>query len=164
MTLLASSLDETSSPISPVSQIAIGLVLIIFGTLSVAGAVIGRRRALQSRHWLETEAEIVDTYVDADHFPKVRYRYQLDGNTFEGTRLAIFERGYGLRSSARRVLMQYQVGQRIPVWVNPNDHGDAVLRRGGHGWAALGFLLGGLAFGAFGVLLIASVWRSWATH
>lgn len=120
------------------------------------------REAYATHGWEATEAEIVSTEVDSetrrrsggrretDWVVRLRYRYQVDGETYTASRYRVAgELGADTRDQAERLARIYRVGDRISVWVDPDDPLSAVVVPGGEAkaWANVGFgvLLVGVA-------------------
>jgi len=69
-----------------------------------------------------------DNERDSFH-PEVRYRYQVDGRDFTGERVHFYGFGDGNARSAKEVIAKLPVGQRVAVFYNPRDPGNAALQR-----------------------------------
>ena len=78
----------------------------------------------------------------------VRYRYELDGQEFEGDRLRFGNVSYKSRSKAQKVMNRYPRGKEVEVFYDPENPQSSVLIKGiGLSWLAVGlgaamFLLG----------------------
>jgi len=99
----------------------------------------GLRRLLfrnPERQWRATEGTITESFVEEDtrgdgptYWPRVKYRYDVDGISYVGECIAPFQ-GVGFRSIARRERARYPAGRTVTVYVNPRNPGDAVLEPG----------------------------------
>ena len=56
----------------------------------------------------------------------LRYSYQVDGSTYEGTRLTLLD----YRTDLADAHVRYPVGAHVMVYYNPADPGEAVLEPG----------------------------------
>ena len=75
----------------------------------------------------------------------VRYRYEVDGQEFEGDRLRFGNVSYKSRSKAQKVMNRYPRGKEVEVFYDPENPQSSVLIKGiGLSWLAVG--LGGVAF------------------
>ena len=128
----------------------VSIVLIFFSVLAVLGVAAGGfvvqdyARARASASWPAYDA-IVLSQLDADN-AKVRYVYSVNGRSYESTRERVFTASFLKEPSP-----DYLPGETIEVYVNPQDHGYAVLYTGG---AGLAFILFSVLSGAcifFGV-------------
>ncbi|WDI30598.1 DUF3592 domain-containing protein [Hyphococcus flavus] len=135
------------------SKSDISIVLFLFTALAVFGVAGGGyfvhdyARARASVSWPAVDG-IVLSQLDDEH-AKVRYVYSIGGRSYEATRERMFLSR--LFSEKER---DYRPGEKVTVYVNPQDHGFAVLRPGGAGVAfILCSILSGLAvfFGFGGV-------------
>ncbi|MFC7229082.1 DUF3592 domain-containing protein [Salinirubellus salinus] len=62
--------------------------------------------------------------------PQVRFTYQYDGETYEGTRLfpATTAPEYETESAARDAVREYEAGENVTAYVVPDDPDGAFLR------------------------------------
>jgi hypothetical protein len=73
-----------------------------------------------------------DSRAPGERFqPAVFYRYEVDGTTLEGERIAVFEWIYRNEERARFSLERSGIrrGARVPVYYNPDDPSEALLVR-----------------------------------
>jgi Protein of unknown function (DUF3592) len=137
------------------------LVAAILAAVGLWSLLQGLRRTLfrnPERQWLVTEGTITESFVEEDNsgddarfWPRVQYRYMVDGITYVGDCIAPLQGGLGLRWIARRKRANYQIGQTVTVHVNPRNPGDAVLEPGqqvlrASGLATVGSVLCWLAY------------------
>jgi hypothetical protein len=107
---------------------------------------ISLRRALNSRRWPSTEAEIFQSTIRSEqtrygrlYLPVVRYRYRVGPTIFEGKRIAF---GGLLKTTRRLQVVRYQVGQTIRVSYCPTKPWLAVLEPGARWYLWVGLLIG----------------------
>lgn len=134
------------------SEVTVVLVfffaLAIFGVAAAGFFVRDYAYARASTAW-----PVVDGVILSDldeNGTGLRYVYLIDGKSYESRRERVFSARF-LKSSAR----DYQPGQTIEVFVNPEDHAFAVLETGGAGVAFIFFsFMSGLCvfFGVGGVV------------
>jgi hypothetical protein len=106
------------------------------GLIMVARHVL--RRASESESWPSVEGYVVESAVAAVrdagrqvYRPVVRYRYEVGGERYEGSRIrwgALVE--FRKFTRARRLLDQYRSGSTIAVRYDPKRPGTAVLQSG----------------------------------
>jgi len=83
----------------------------------------------------------------------VRYRYEVDGQEFEGSRLRNGSVSYNSRSKAQKVKNRYPPGKELEVFYDQRNPQSSVLVKGiGLSWLAIG--LGAIAFTLGLVVLI----------
>jgi hypothetical protein len=90
---------------------------------------------------------------DNDLLPDIRYRYQVDGQSYD-SRFEFPSGTHPLPEFNRRYVEKYPRGAEVTVYYNPQQPADSTLEPGAQGdWMilALGILL---ALGAIGALLI----------
>jgi hypothetical protein len=65
-----------------------------------------------------------------NHEPRVRFTYEYDGETYEGTRLfpATTAPEYDTESAARDAVREYEAGDTVTAYVVPEDPDGAFLR------------------------------------
>lgn len=105
--------------------------------------------------WRKVPGQIVTSEIDFSneiYRAKIRYRYEFDGITLEGSGIAPIEAWSSLRSTAAHFVNKYAVGQEVTVYVNPSEPGSAVLEPQQQAIAALTEMLLGLAAGLCGFL------------
>jgi hypothetical protein len=107
---------------------ALACGLILAGWISI-------RRAAESERWPAVEGIVIDSTVDVQrggkqlYRPLVKYRYEVAGQRFEGTRIEwAASAGYRQYTRARRVLDRYRAGRAVVVHYDPQRPGMAVLR------------------------------------
>jgi Protein of unknown function (DUF3592) len=123
------------SPIAPdplFVQIALAFVL-----CAVGGGLIlaGRLHSVASQSWPTVKGMVVESAVVASrdgrqyYRPIVRYRYEVNGQRYEGSRIqrvAVMEQRKYTR--ARKILDLYRTGEPVAVHYDPTDPRTAVLQ------------------------------------
>ena len=118
-------------------QFAVGFALCaLAGGLILAGGLSIRRNA-NKEIWPAVEGVVIESTVDAQrdgrqlYRPVVRYRYEVGGERFEGSRIQwAASAGYRRYTRARKVLDSYRPGRAVKVHYDPLRPGIAVLRPG----------------------------------
>jgi hypothetical protein len=110
-------------------SVACGLILA--GRLTV-------QRGSGSEIWPVVDGVVLEAAIAADREtgrqrfrPVVRYRYEVNGQRYEGSRIQwTMDQGYRKYTRARRVLDGYRSGHAIKVHYDPTRPGVAVLKPG----------------------------------
>ena len=94
-------------------------------------------RAAESEAWPAVEGVVIESTVTAQregrqlYRPVVRYRYEVGGERYEGSRIQwAGSAGYRKYTRARRILDSYRSGHAIKVHYDPKSPGVAVLKPG----------------------------------
>ncbi|NWK55452.1 DUF3592 domain-containing protein [Verrucomicrobiaceae bacterium N1E253] len=121
-----------------------------------------------AQSWIAAEGTIIDSGVDSDDEGgknlTIRYRYQVNGKTYESDQYNPTETSRNFATeSLEQAKEAHPVGTAVTVWVNPDDHQEAIIDRSvqpiawmsfffplpfltagicGIGWAVLGGYLG----------------------
>jgi Protein of unknown function (DUF3592) len=101
------------------------------------GIAVSLYNRVQTRDWIETDAEIVSVELEEkdEGDSGVRYtahgvyRYVVDGVVYEGTRLSITSRGTDDRNLYARLVAARGEGRRLPCFVSPKNPRNSVLNR-----------------------------------
>jgi hypothetical protein len=120
------------------SQFAAGFALCALACGLILVGHVSIRRAADSEKWPAVEGTVLDSAVAADRDggrqrfqPVVRYRYEVGGERYEGSRIRwAASEGYRKYTRARRVLDKYRSGAAITVHYDPRRPGVAVLKPG----------------------------------
>jgi hypothetical protein len=80
------------------------------------------------------------------------YRYEVDGQTYDGNRIQAGTFGMASGDSLKRFGERFPEGQQVPVYVDPDDPGNAVLVPGLSSVATMLYAISGLV--GFGVFLL----------
>lgn len=108
---------------------AIACGLILAGRLTI-------RRGADSKAWPSVDGVVLDSAIAADRDggrqrfrPVVRYRYEVAGQRYEGSRIRwAAKEGFRKYTRARRMLDRYRSGSAIKVHYDPSRPGMAVLQ------------------------------------
>ncbi len=117
----------------------------LFGGWLLAVALRDRLEARAVDSWPATTGVVTESSV-VDHGPsgsgsgrdprsrryepRVRYEYEVEGQRFEGNRLAIVTPRRGNRAAADRDLDAFRAGTTVTVYYDPEAPATSVLRRG----------------------------------
>ncbi len=124
-------------------------------------------RSLRAQSWPAVPCTIVESAVgvhgdsDGDTYSiDVRYTYELNGRTYEGTRYKFFGGSSSGREAKQAVIDQLPPGTHAACYVDPRDPASAVIDRG----VGLEYLIGlvpmtFLAVGVGGMAWSLRVWR-----
>ncbi len=96
------------------------------------------RRGTESKAWPAVDGVVLDSAIAADRDggrqrfrPVVRYRYEVAGQRYEGSRIqSAAHQGFRKYTRARRMLDRYRSGSAIKVHYDPSRPGMAVLQPG----------------------------------
>jgi len=101
---------------------------------------------METDDWTEVQGTIISSGIGSDYScdadpdggcsttyqPFAEYRYDVDGESYEGSRITYtWANTYiGFRSLAESVIDDFQEGDEITVYVDPDDHSESVLIQG----------------------------------
>lgn len=139
------------------------VVLRLAGAAVILHALWQLMRIRASHGWRSVPGEILDaqlayTRMSTPGFPhritnaKLRYRYEVDGVTREGTRISVAgDLGTSTGGGPRADVATYTFGSQVMVLVNPANADDAALNRNpAAAWFAaavgVGFIVGPALF------------------
>ncbi len=135
----------------PLIFFAAGVAVLIYGI----GLIMDARNCASwpsvQGNVISSEAQVVGREKDKRTYaPAVVFTYLVNGTTYQGTRVTLVPRNYGLLSSVQSVLSRYPVGGTTRVFHDPKNPANSVLVNSpvGTEWA---YALGSLAFIAVGV-------------
>ena len=144
---------------------AAGVVLMAWGGYEIKGS-------RESGSWPSIQGTISSSSVskrttrDSDrrtrttYYPKVGYRYRVDGRNYISSRIAFGTGDSGGSAKwARKIVNKYPVGKNVTVYYNPQDPQYGVLESG-FTWRSIMILLAGIAFFAAGVLCVKAKLRA----
>ena len=114
----------------------IGLTALIFDAI-ILGTIISTRRKINAmKNWPSIKGTVISSAIEQRasnnnrnqvNYPVVNYSYQVDGNIYQGDRIAP---GYEVGGSgAIKVIKKYPVGEQVIVFYNPQNPSEAVLER-----------------------------------
>jgi len=97
--------------------------------------------------------------------PRIRYQYEVDGNTYQSTRFSYLAPAYSGREGAQEIVDRYPVGSRHTAYYNPAAPSEAVLHRSvtridflsGYFWVPTLMV-------AAGFFCIYAGWKGWRTR
>ena len=102
----------------------------------VAGEIITSRIGSSTSHTSGGANKMSSS--DTDYSVEVRYRYEVEGQSYEGHRLRFRSNSYDRRSDAEKEQRQFPEGKRVLVYYHPEKPGRSVLVRGTKGnWGQL---------------------------
>ena len=133
-------------------HLLLALGLTACGAVPTVIGLVSLGRALRSPKWPSVEAEVLGSQVRSEgteygrlYLPRVRYRYRVQDQIYEGSRVVFG----GLlkvprRADAERVATRYPAGNKVALRYDPANPRVAVLEPGArwHVWLTLG--VGGL--------------------
>ncbi len=162
-----------STPLSRRDRLVVSGVCVVFGIafgavviFSVVGLAAELGGWLRSRSWQPAMAEIGETHLRQTTrkggvvFASARYRYSVNGVTFDGTRLGWNDSTWIAFSDWQEDIYHElteakNAGQRFVVWHDPANPDMAVVDRGFR-WGLLVFLLPLALF--FSAVSLAAFW------
>jgi hypothetical protein len=117
--------------------LTIGIIVVVLFILNAIFLTIiffMRRRMAVVSQWPSTMGNVVMSTIDRrssddgyTDYPVVQYGYQVNGQSYQGTKLAPGPEVGG--TGARKVVAKYPAGAQVMVFYNPQNPGDAVLER-----------------------------------
>jgi len=135
MNAISNALAVASDPLF--LQFAVGFVLCSLACALILAGRLSIRRTAESEAWPAVEGVIIESTVASQregrqlYRPVVRYRYEVGGERYEGSRIQwAASTGYRKYTRARRVLDSYRSGHAIKVHYDPKRPGVAVLKPG----------------------------------
>ena len=148
------------------------LVAVAMLLAGVALIVLGRhaaQKARASRAWPTTQGVVVATSVDITidndgndtYTPIVRYRYVVNGKTYESKRMTFGgHTAFSNDFDAEAFLKDYPVNAPVTVHYNPADPAEAVLDTSASNGRALMFIGGFFVFIGLALMVgYVSMWR-----
>ena len=121
-------------------MIAIGLLLVTFGTAFLWKERLNLRKAWASQGWPTTQGRVLAVSLSnvpvraknliPTYAPDVQYTYTVDGQRHEGT--LANERASGSHTRASAMLSPYAPGQKVAVAYDPDDPAVSTIEPGPH--------------------------------
>jgi len=105
-----------------------------------------------------TKVQIGNTGVGR-YFADVSYNYRVGGNDLTGSKVRASDGEYNIRDGAVQAIRGLSVGQSVPVYYNPSDPGQALLRPGA-GFQEYALLFVPVLMFGFGVWSYRLLWRT----
>lgn len=138
----------------PYTFVVVGVILSIVGMLRLV-------KATASVDWPATQGIVVASSVKykksgdgggGTYHAVVIYDFNVDGKVFSGNRVAYGDYGSGDNTHARRIVQRYPQGRSVPVYYEPGNPGECLLKPGlkGQAW---GLPLIGFVFFTVGSLM-----------
>ena len=101
------------------------------------------------RKWPQAKATILSSHLDQKtgsegtlYSPVVRYRYTVDGRSYQSDRLSVYPRwSSSNRAPHQEFVARFPRDREVDIWVNPRDPADAVLTIDGPSGNALRLVL-----------------------
>lgn len=135
------SVDPSSQPRDnwlgkPILLAFVCLLLVVASVLFWFGGARPILGWFASLSWVEVACKIDSATVIVDQkpeaiafLPQVRYRYQWNDQTYNGTRFAWDDASYGSRASIEKRIEPFPEGKDTVCYVNPSDPKESVLIR-----------------------------------
>ena len=139
--------------------------LFIFGVILVWGSISMLKQGLeelvygtQSKSWPTTTAIIISSgirsYADG-YVVDILYEYTIEGEKYESNRLSFKSSSSITHCTAKQIETTYQPGNKVRIFVHPNQADLSVIESGVAGPTYALVILGGLA-GMIGIAICAS--------
>jgi hypothetical protein len=114
--------------------IFVALIGLVGGLLCGLGNARARSRSQAAQRWLTAPGKVVEAGVtrggstrNAYFSPAIRYSYEVNGKTRQGTRLRFGMVATRGRGGSEKILAPYPVGGAISVRYNPDNPDESVL-------------------------------------
>ncbi len=112
--------------------------VMVLGLLAALGGAIlfgaSEFKAWATRDWSTAQGRVIASSIQPpangrrSFYPRVRYRYQVSGRSFESTRIWLAsEHGFDREQQAEYFLRAYAAGAPVAVHYNPIDPAEAAL-------------------------------------
>ena len=131
--------------------IFLNFAFVVIGGLACVLAFWLQYMNCKAASWPAADGVIIKSELDdldGDASVRITYRYTVNGRNFESSQFSFTAVANDLPAKKRRVA-QYPVGQRVPVYYDPQNPTTAVLERG-----AVGILATGLIFIVAALMLL----------
>jgi hypothetical protein len=126
----------------------------------IVGASVVRNRIEAARSWPQATATVLSSEVRSTRrggaWPEIRYRYSVQGQTFESSTYRIGGMTSAVRSEADAIVAAHPPGSALEVRYDPERPSSAIIETGGQpgGYLAMGAVL---ALGALAIWGVAAV-------
>ena len=141
------TVESSQEATSRLPLIAITAVLLVVGcSLSYVLFWDELSSQIETDDWVGAQGVVISSGIESErscdydseggcsttHQPFAEYQYDLDGVSYEGTRISYtWENTFiGFHSLAESVIDDFQEGEEVTVYVNPDDHDESVLIQG----------------------------------
>ncbi len=103
---------------------------LLTGTALLVLAYWLKSRSQKCQHWPTVMGSILESRIDDSILdmikPVLRFRYEVNGQSYEGFRVSFS--GYGVsRSAMEKLILPYPQGSSVKVYYNPKDPALSVL-------------------------------------
>ena len=109
-----------------------GYLFFVTGFFLVMYAFFQKRKVKQSRYWLSTEAEIIQSEVYKSTQAQIRYKYSVKNQAYEGNTICLggtLNRFFKKRAMKR--CQNYPVGSVVLIYYKPTNPKKSCLERKG---------------------------------
>ena len=151
-----------------VFKTALGVFLVLIGTVATAALWIAYQRAAETRQWTPVSCVIIGSQLlterETPHSPvsfraDVRYRYRLNDKAYTGTRIRRTEGPSTDRTKVEKILKAHPLGATTECYVEPGRDDFAILEHSSIApiysiWFPLLFVIGGCG-------MIVAAFREW---
>ncbi len=149
--------------IGPLLRLGGSIFLVVLMAKFLSGMAHTYRLANEVRRWPTTQGTVVkaeavkvgsDEEGNDEYEARIRYRYEVNGQTYEGHAITLGAHVTGDRRSAERIVAVYPEGVLVRVYYNPRNPAEAALKPGVQGdfWLFLALMAAGLLIGVGGIL------------
>ena len=130
-----------------------GLAFTVMGTYATV-------QQMRVASFLPVAGVVTDSHVDSStdsdghtsYYPRVTFRYEVDGNEYRDGQLRIVAIGGGSKSAQRRA-GQYPVGKEVDAFYDPSDPSVAVIQTD-VAWMTMFFAVIGMLLMGIGVFMV----------
>ena len=130
--------------------IVLGLGLCMLGVWKAA-------RTDGKRQWIEVDGKIISSTLNFEwdyYTPSIIYEYTIGGSTRTGSRVRPYLAKYNWAGPAKRLCKRYRAGERVKVFVEPDDPSSSVLEVKSDTASRLIFVSIGVSLLVAGILLL----------
>ena len=99
--------------------VVIGTVLGLIAIIALYEFHLALKNA-ESRSWMQIDGQVTQAIWEPKVY-RVTYVYSVNGETFSSSRVSF------VRIGSEKTSEKYSQGDKVVVFVNPNDHSQAVL-------------------------------------
>lgn len=150
---------------SPITRLGFGLgACFAFLSSVISGYFLTQifLEARQTTSWPSVNGSLTRVRVGQNtgrYFADVAYQYQVAGRTYNGTRIRTSDGEYQVRDGAEQAIRGLTQGQQVPVYYNPDNASQSVLRIGA-GFQEYALLAVPVALFAMGIFAFRRFWRT----
>jgi Protein of unknown function (DUF3592) len=122
--------------------------VVVMGRWKETAAIVGQAE--------ERERTTANRGIQGSYYiPNVVYRYEVEGRKYTSSRLSLVNFTIGSKGELDGLLNGVRAGGSVTVYYDPNEPGQAVLRRPGYDGVIVVLFLGIGSLGLIGVSLLA---------